>query len=168
MRSTRSDGTGTGHVVFGPQVRGFNYDGIAVHGDDEVNFNAFDDELRGVHVAGDVDTDGFAEIVCAPGPGPLNPAQFKGYDYDATLIAPVPGYDVTPFTTLFGGHVGQGDVAAVGSDALLASEGSDLTAIGSIVTFAYAGGVLTQVGPSFAPFAGTFFGVTVAGADLGY
>ena len=71
--------------VFGPQVRGFDYDGGPVGPIARINFNAFGTSEYGAMVAtSDVDNDLVAEIVCAPGPGPTSsfPARFVGYDYD--------------------------------------------------------------------------------------
>src|SRR5258705_6524827 len=62
-------GPGPG-AAFGPQVRGFNFDNVAIASIAKINFNAFSTTQFGANVAaGDVDADGFDEILTAQGPG---------------------------------------------------------------------------------------------------
>ncbi|MFN7974887.1 MAG: putative Ig domain-containing protein [Acidobacteriota bacterium] len=164
-------GPGPG-VIFGPQVRGFNFDGASVAAMAKVNFNAFATPQYGASVSGgDVDADGYAEIAAAPGPGPTLPSRFAGFDYDGVAITNLPGYDVTPFATFHGGRLGIGDVTPPGADGraeLLASPGRDATAASTVATYAYNGAALVIATPSFSPFPGSTYGNNVAGAELGY
>ena len=64
--------------------------------------NAFATAGYGASVCGgDADGDRFAEIAASPGPGPSAsfPSRFIGFDYDGVAIAPLAGFDVTPYAT---------------------------------------------------------------------
>ena len=91
-------------------MRSWEYDGVALASIQKINFNAY--TLRhGVNVAGgDLDDDGFEEITTAAGPGPSNTTWFKGFDFDGGSLTLIPGFQVTPYTTHYGGRVGTGDV----------------------------------------------------------
>lgn len=163
-------GAGPG-ASFAPQVRGWNVDGGAVTNIAKVNFNAFSSIGYGVNVAGgDADGDGFAEAAAAPGPGPTAsfPSEFRGFDYDASAIAPLPGFDVTPFATLYGGRVGLADLWSDGKWDLIAGAGRDPAADAIVDSYGYTGSALTpNPGSGFLPFA-SMYGVNVAGGVLGY
>ncbi|MFN7973938.1 MAG: hypothetical protein U0166_16605 [Acidobacteriota bacterium] len=117
--------------------------------------------------AGDVDADAFDEIVVAPGPGPANTARFQGFDYDGTAVLPLAGFDVTPFATLYGGRVGDGDVTGDGRADLICAAGTDPAADATVKGFSYVGGTLVQA-QSFMTFAGALYGANPTGAPLGY
>ena len=162
-------GPGPG-VIFGPQVRGFDYDGGPLGAIAKINFNAFTVPQFGCHLAGgDADGDAFDEIVASPGPSASLPARFLGFDYDAASVAAMAGFDVTPFSTMYGGRVGLGDVAAdtPPRDELLAGAGRDPAAPATVIPHAYAGGQLTVLGSSFTPF-GPGYGVNVTAGPLGF
>ncbi|MFN7973826.1 MAG: hypothetical protein U0166_16005 [Acidobacteriota bacterium] len=162
-------GTGPGPgVIFGPQVRGWNFDATTVSSINKINFNAFVALLYGVNIAwGDVDGDGFDELVATPGPGPTNPSRFLGFDYDGASIIQAPGFDITPFTTFYGGRVGLGDLLGDGSEDLMAGAGPDPVATSEIKAFDYTGSALVAILPTIVPFSGTY-GVNPSGGALGY
>ena len=160
-------------AMFGPQVKGWNYDATTVTNLSGINFNAFAAPQYGANVAGgDVDADGFGEIVATPGPGPSAitfPARFRGYDFDGGPLSALPGYDATPFATSYGGRVGLGDVTSDGDDELMAAPGRDPAASARVKPFHYDGASLTAVAPGvFTAFATGSYGVNVAGGALGY
>ncbi|MFN7974796.1 MAG: hypothetical protein U0166_21005 [Acidobacteriota bacterium] len=160
-------GPGPG-VAFAAQVRGFAFDG-AVSAIAKINFDAYPSLRYGVNVAASsVDADAYAEIAAAPGPGPTSAyaSRFLGFDYDATSIAPIPGFDVTPYATLFGGRVGLADLGFDGASELLAGAGRDAAASATVHAYGYRAGALTPALSPFAPFAGGY-GINVAGAILG-
>ncbi|MFN7975586.1 MAG: putative Ig domain-containing protein [Acidobacteriota bacterium] len=164
-------GPGPGQI-FAPQVRGWNYDGTTITSINKINFNAFTVLQYGANVAvGNVDADAFAEIAASPGPGAgANfPSRFRGFNYDATAINPLTGFDITPFTTtFFGGRAGIADVNNDGTADLLCGAGRDVLADSTVKAYQYNGTTLTQLPGSFLPFATDTYGVNVAGGKLGY
>jgi len=75
-------GAGSGKT-FGPHVRAFNFDGSTIQSMNGVNYFAYGTRRWGVKVAGgDLDGDGYDEILTAPGPGPMFGPNIKGWDYD--------------------------------------------------------------------------------------
>ena len=158
-------GPGPG-VVFRGHVRGWNYDGAVLTSMAGISFNAHPDQY-GVNVAGgDVDRDGFAEIAAAPGPGPANPAHFRGFDFDANQVTLLPGFDVVPTPAVFGGRVGLGDLTTDGAADLLAGQGRDPAADATVYPYSYDGATLQPRLP-FVPFGG-FYGVNLDGGTHGF
>ena len=170
------EGTGASRILTGPGpspafagvVRGFRYQGAAVAAMAKVNFAAFTTHFGVVVSGGDVDADGFGEILAAPGPGTGNAPLFAGFDYDATRVSPLPGFSIAPYgSAAYGGRVGSSDVTRDGRDDLLCGSGPDPAAAATMYAFDYAGGALAPVaGTPILAFPGTF-GVDVAGARLG-
>ena len=175
----RVDGDGFGEIAtgpgpgpfFAPQVRGFDYDAVAVSAIAALNFFAFAGAQYGVNIAsGDVDGDTLAEIAATPGPGPTSsfPARFLGFDFDGSAVAGLRGFDVIAFpATSYGGRIGLADVSPDGRADLLAGAGRDPSAASTVKAYAYDGTALTQLAGSFTPFAGGY-GVNVAGGRFGY
>ena len=170
------DGDGYGEIVtapgpgaiFGPQVRGWNFDGGAIASIAKINFNAFATTQFGANVAGgDVDTDGYGEMACAPGPGAGVGFQgrFVGFDYDGTAVGALPGFDVTAFTTGYGGRVGLGSVPRDGRDDLVGGAGRDPAADATVRAFRYGGAALTPYAP-FIAFPTVTYGVNATAGKL--
>ncbi|MFN7975601.1 MAG: right-handed parallel beta-helix repeat-containing protein [Acidobacteriota bacterium] len=162
-------GPGPG-IPFAPLVRGWNYDGATVTSIGKVNYYPFTTLQYGVNlVGGDADGDAFAEILATPGPGPTAsfPSLFLGHDYDGASVAVLPGFDVTPFPTFYGGRIGSGDMSASKQDALLCGSGRDPSASSEVRSFLYDGSTLGSAVPDFLPFGAAGYGVNVTGADLG-
>ncbi|MFN7973540.1 MAG: putative Ig domain-containing protein [Acidobacteriota bacterium] len=157
-------------VIFGPQVRGWNYDAANVTAISKVNFNAFTTLQYGANVdGGDFDGDGYAEIDVSPGPGPTAsfPTQFRGFNYDAATVSQLAGFDVTPWTTFYGGRVGAGDIGRDGADDLVCAPGPDPSAGPTVRAYTYTGSALTVIPPGVTAFpAGT--GANATGANLGF
>jgi hypothetical protein len=80
-------GAGPG-VIFGAHVRGWNVDGSTAQPAPGVNFIAYPGALHGVTVAcGDIDDDGFHEILTMPGPDAAQPARLRAWDADSGSAA---------------------------------------------------------------------------------
>lgn len=78
-----------------------------------------------------------------------------------------PDFDTTPYTTIYGGRIGLGDVSADGPDDLLAGKGRDPAATSTVTGFRYTGATLLVLPGSFTPFGAATYGVSVAGGRLG-
>jgi hypothetical protein len=75
-------GPGPG-TIFGPHIRAFDFEGGSVTPVSGVNFFAYDTRKFGANVAGgDLDGDGYAEIVVGPGPGPTLGPWVRVFNYD--------------------------------------------------------------------------------------
>ncbi len=82
-------GAGPG-AVFGPHVRGWDHDGGTTVPIPGVSYFAYGTLKFGVNVAcGDIDGDGFDEIVTGAGPGAIFGAHLRAWNYDGSAITPV-------------------------------------------------------------------------------
>ena len=164
-------GPGPG-IVFGPQVRGWNYDAVTLAAIQKINFSpAYTRSEYGVVVAGgDVDGDGFAEIATAPGPSPGMSSHFLGFDFDGGPIAPLSGFDITLFSSSYGGRLGLGDLTADGSWDLIVAAGTDPAADSTVEGYSYNGISMTLIPTPFIPFqsAGYGYGANVSAGNLGW
>jgi len=115
-------GAGPGEV-FGPHVRGFQADGTPVPG---LNFMAYGTPRYGVNVAaGDLDGDGFDEIITGAGPGPVFGPHVRAFDYDGkSSVSPSPGVSYFAYgTRRWGVNVSGGDIDSDGFDEILTGPG---------------------------------------------
>ena len=165
-------GAGPG-AVFGPHVRGWNYDGTgevtAIAG---VNYFAYGTPKWGVNVAaGDIDGDGFDEIVTGAGPGAVYGPHVRGWNVDGGPATAMPEVSYFAYGTLkFGVNVTCGDVDGDGIDEIITGPGPSSFFGAHVRGWNYDGGPLTPMSEiSF--FAWTseeaLYGAKVfAGADL--
>jgi hypothetical protein len=154
--------TGAGHLiltgagpgaVFGPHVRAFDGEGAPVG---TVNFLAYGTNKFGVNVAGgDIDGDGFDEILTGAGPGAVFGPHVRAWDADnASEAAPVPGVSYFAYgTPKWGVNVAAGDIDGDGFDEIVTGpgpgavygphvrawnyDGSEVSAIQAVSFFAY-------------------------------
>jgi hypothetical protein len=148
-------GAGPG-AVFGPHVRAFGYDNSGtltpVAG---VNYFAYGVPKWGVNVAcGDIDGDGFDEIVTGAGPGAVYGAHVRGWNVDDGVAATMPGVNFLAYgTPKFGVNVACGDIDGDGCCEIITGpgpgvmfsphvrawncDGSTVSAIGAINFFAF-------------------------------
>ena len=98
--------------VFGPHLRGFDYDGAALKPLARINFFAYSTLKYGVNPAeGDLDGEGWFELLSGPGPGPIFAPNVRGFDFDGAAIQRISGVNFNAFT---GGRFG---VNPAGGDA---------------------------------------------------
>jgi hypothetical protein len=118
-------GPGPG-TVFGPHVRGFNYDdGSGVTPIPGVSFFAYGTPKWGVNVAaGDIDGDGYDEVISGTGPGAVYGPHVRGWNVDGGTAAAIPGVSFLAYgTNKFGVNVTAGDVDGDGIDEIVTGAG---------------------------------------------
>ena len=117
-------GAGPGSV-FGPHVRAFDYDGATVAPIPGVSYFAYPVPQWGVNVAcGDLDGDGFDEIVTGPGPGAVYGPHVRGWNIDGGTAVPLPGVSFLAYNTRsMGVVVACGDVDGDGIDEIVTGPG---------------------------------------------
>lgn len=121
-------GAGPG-TVFGPHVRGWNYDGDSILPISGVSFFAYGTNQWGVNVAcGDIDGDGVDEIVTGPGPGQIFGAHVRAWDYSSDAVAAIQGVSYFAYDTSYGVNVACGDLDGDGIDEILTAPGPDADA----------------------------------------
>jgi hypothetical protein len=140
-------GAGPG-AVFGPHVRGWNYDGDggteAMTG---ISFFAYNTPRWGVNVAcGDLDGDGYDEIITGPGPGSIFAAHLRAWNYDDDSITPMSGVNLFAYNgASFGLRLGSGDVDGDGIDEILTMPGPDTTQPAQVRGWNVDGGAATLI-----------------------
>jgi len=115
-------GAGPG-AVFGPHVRGFDLTGTPVPG---VNFLAYGTAKWGVNVAGgDIDNDGYDEIITGAGPGAVFGPHVRGWSFDDSgSVTPIPGISYFAYgTPKWGVNVSCGDIDGDGYDEIVTGAG---------------------------------------------
>jgi len=124
-------GSGSDHVltgagpgaVYGPHVRGFYPDGTPLPG---LSFLAYGTSKYGVNVAaGDLDADGFDEIITGAGPGAVFGPHVRGWDYDGSgTVSPMAGISYFAYgTPKWGVNVACGDIDGDGYEEIVTGPG---------------------------------------------
>ncbi|MFN7975128.1 MAG: hypothetical protein U0166_22705 [Acidobacteriota bacterium] len=154
--------------VFGPNVRGWDYDNGVAAGIPWLVFNAFAVPQFGVQVGGG----DYGVVVCAPGsgPGPTFPAEARGFSWSATTVSPTPGFDVVAYPTSYGARVDIGNVNGRPSIDLLVAPGPDPAAMSVVAAYHYDYNyqqLFVNEGP-FTAFAGAMYGDNVVAGGMGY
>ena len=158
-------GAGPG-AIFGAQVRGWNVDGGVASPIASVNFFAFPGSYGARVAAGDVDGDGMDELAATHGAGPTVGTQVLGFNSDGGALAALPGFDVTPFATVYGAIAALADLDGDGAADLGAGAGPDATADATVRSYSYGGAALAPLAAPFLPFT-TPYGSSVAAGPLG-
>lgn len=159
-------GPGPGRI-YGPHVRGFEGDGTPLAG---LSFMAYGTLRYGVNVcAGDIDGDGFAEIVTGAGPGAVFGPHVRAFDYDGTPgVAAVP--DVSYFaygTPKWGVNVAGGDIDGDDFDEIVTGAGPGAVYGPHVRGWNVDGGSATAIpAVSFMAYGTDKFGVVVTCGDV--
>jgi len=108
--------------IYGPHVRGFRGDGTALTG---VSFLAYGTNKFGVNVAaGDLDGDGYDEIVTGAGPGAVFGPHVRAWNVDGGTAAAMPGVSFFGYGThKYGVNVAAGDLDGDGYDEIVTGAG---------------------------------------------
>ncbi len=118
-------GAGPG-AVFGPHVRGWKHHSSGpVTAMENVNYFAYGTPKWGVNVsAGDLDGDGFDEIVTGAGPGAVYGPHVRGWNVDGGPAEAMPGVSFLAYgTNKFGVIVACGDIDGDGIDEIVTGAG---------------------------------------------
>jgi probable HAF family extracellular repeat protein len=124
------DGDGKDEIITAPgpgpalagHIRGWEYEnGMII----PMNINFISLRSYGANVSsGDVDTDGFDEIMTAPGAGPGLGPHIRGLNYDGVSITTIPWINFFAFgTRSYGANVSSGDIDGDQTDEILAGPG---------------------------------------------
>jgi len=162
-------GAGPG-AVFGPHVRGWNWDGgpasTPIPG---ISFFAYGTLRWGVNVAcGDLDGDGTDEIITGAGPGAVFGPHVRGWRYDGSETLPMSGVSYFAFATpKYGVNVSAGDLDGDGIDEIITGAGPGPTFHTHVRAWDYDGVEINQMpGVSFFAFPDLRFGAVVGAADV--
>jgi len=182
-------GAGPG-AVFGPHVRGWNVDGGTAAAIPGISFLAYGTNKWGVNAAcGDIDGDGYDEIVTGAGPGAVFGPHVRGWNADGGTVTAIPAVSFLAYgTNKFGVNVACGDIDGDGMAEILTGPGPGvvfgpidgdgmaeiLTGPGPGVVFGpqvrgwnYDGATVTPVsGVNFFAYSGVLFGAQVSAADV--
>ena len=158
-------GPGPG-TVFGPTVRGFDWDGGPPLGSiAKINFNAFPTSGYGARVALlDIDDDGAAEIAVGRGPSATFDAEVRVFDFTSAIgqLFAVNGYP----TLFYGAHVGGGNLDGATADELLIAPGPGPSNPANATAYAWDGTSAAVVVPDF-PAHTSSYGTNVSAGDMG-
>ncbi len=159
-------GAGPGEI-YGPHVRGFAVHGTPLPG---LSFLAYGTNKYGVNVAaGDLDADGFDEIITGAGPGAVFGPHVRAFDYDGT-----PGVTALPAVSFFaygtpkwGVNVAAGDLDGDGIDEIVTGPGPGAVYGPHVRGWNVDGGAATAIpAVSFMAYGTNKFGVHVTCGDV--
>lgn len=157
-------GPGPGDV-FGPHVRAFRDTGKGIKAVGNLSFYAYKTLRYGVNVAlGDLENDGFSEILTGPGPGAVFGSQLRGFDYDGNGVASRSSVNRFVYPTAsYGLMVAAGDTDFDDFDEIGCGPGPDPVNATKVVVLDDDGGALVEkAGSRFEAFPGLGGGVNIA------
>ncbi|MFN7975120.1 MAG: hypothetical protein U0166_22665 [Acidobacteriota bacterium] len=153
-------GAGPGDV-FGPHVRGWNFDGAAIQAIGKVSYFAYGTLKFGVNVeGGDVEGDGFDEILTAPGPGSMFGPQVRGWNVDGGAVSAMTKINFNAFgAPQYGANVAGGFVDLDGWAEIVAAPGPGPALPSRFLGFDYdASAIAAAPGFDVTPFATAYGG----------
>ena len=159
-------GAGPG-AIYGPHVRGWNEEGTAMTG---LSFLAYGTNKFGVNVAmGDIDGDGFDEIITGAGPGAVFGPHVRGWDYDGGPdVTATPGVSYFAYgTPKWGVNVCSGDIDGDGYDEIVSGAGPGTVYGPHVRGWNVDGGAATAMpAVSFLAYGTNQFGVNATCGDV--
>jgi len=162
--------TGPGPVeVFGPHVRGWEYDGSSVNSIPGISYFAYGTPKYGVNVTcGDIDGDGYDEIITGAGPGTVYGPHVRGWNYDGNSIASIGGVSFLAYgTNQWGVNVACGDIDGDGIDEIITGAGPGVVFGPHVRGWNVDGGAAESIpGISFFAFDYDQWGVNVGCGDV--
>jgi hypothetical protein len=139
-------GAGPG-TVYGPHVRGWTLSGGQVVPLGTVSFLAYGTHRWGVNVAcGDIDGDGYDEIITGAGPGDVFGPHVRGWNVDGGTASPMPGVSFLAYgTPRWGVNVACGDIDGDGIDEIVTGPGPSELFGSHVRGWNYDGSVVTSI-----------------------
>ena len=113
------DGDAFGELISGPgpsgafssQLRGFDVDGGSVATKPAINSLVFPGARYGLTVtSGDLDGDGYGEIVAGAGPDPAFGSRIRSFDFATGRLAELPALSLDAFGLSYGARVSAGNL----------------------------------------------------------
>lgn len=155
-------------AVFGPHIRGWNYDGAALSTIAKINFFAYATLRYGVGVAtGDIEGDTFDEILTGPGPGVIFGSTVRGWNYDGARLTSIAKVNFNAFTYQYGVNVAGGDVDGDGQHEMATAPGPGPATPPQMRGFDYDGSSVSALPGFQATLPGTtFYGGRVGLANV--
>lgn len=159
-------GAGPG-AVFGPHVRGWNYDNAAISSVGKISFFAYGTLKYGCNVgSANLDADSFGELLTGAGPGVVFASNARAWNFDASSVTAIAKVNFIAFTyTGYGVNVAGGDVDGDGFDEIGCTPGPGATHPARFLGFDYDGSSLTAL-PGFDITLWTGYGGRVGIGDL--
>jgi len=160
-------GAGPG-AVFGPHVRGWNYDGDTLLSINGLSFFAYGTRKWGVNIhAGDVDRDGYSEILTGAGPGAVFGPHVRGWNYDHQgSITSIHTINFFAYgTKKYGVKVSCGDLDGDGYAEFVTAPGPSVAFGPFVRAWNYDASTVTEMFNFMAYSVGGRFGANVAVAD---
>ena len=161
-------GAGPG-AVYGPHVRGFSLDGAVVSPVPGVSYFAYGTPKWGVNVTcGDLDGDGYDEIVTGAGPGAVYGPHVRGWNVDGGATAAIPGVSYLAYgTNKYGVNVACGDIDGDGMDEIITGPGPSIVFGPHVRGWNVDGGTASPIpGISFFAYDTSEYGLEVGAGDL--
>jgi len=161
-------GAGPG-TVYGPHVRGWNYDGAGIAPMGGVSFLAYNTNQWGVNATcGDVDNDGYDEIITGPGPGAVFGPHIRGWNVDGGATTAISGISFFAFDdTEWGVNVASGDLDGDGRAEIVTGRGEGPGFDSAVAVFSFDGSTIIEGGTYNAFTGSTTRGVNVTVGEFG-